>query len=106
MLQETHIEQLNSRRQEILENCELDQIKLPSTDSMESDSAASSQQRVSFDYSKLSRSHQQVGPGLYCVDKLHTSDTCIVYLYPMFNLLPELLNVCFPWWKKKFQPEP
>jgi structural maintenance of chromosome 1 len=56
---ETHIEQLNSRRQEILENCELDQIKLPSTDSMESDSAASSQQRVSFDYSKLSRSHQQ-----------------------------------------------
>ncbi|CAK9221365.1 unnamed protein product [Sphagnum jensenii] len=56
---ETHIEQLNSRRQEILENCELDQIKLPSTDSMETDSAASSQQRVSFDYSKLSRSHQQ-----------------------------------------------
>lgn len=43
---------------------------------------------------------------LYCVDlKLHTSDTCIVYLYPMFNLLPELLNVSFPWWKK-FQPEP
>ncbi len=31
---------------------------------------------------------------LYCVDlKLHISDTCIVYLYPMFNLLPELLNV-------------
>ncbi len=44
---------------------------------------------------------------LYCVDlKLHTSDTCIVYLYPMFNLLPELLNVSFWWWKKKFQPEP
>lgn len=43
---------------------------------------------------------------LYCVDlKLHTSDTCIVYLYAMFNLLPELLNVSFPWWKK-FQPEP
>lgn len=65
--QETHIEQLNARRSEICETCELDQIKLPTqeTDSMAIDSAGSSQQIISssssFDYSKLSKPHQQVG---------------------------------------------
>jgi hypothetical protein len=64
MLQETHIEQLNARKQEICESCELDQIKLPTTDSsMDIDSAGSSQQtqtNVSFDFSKLDRVHRQV----------------------------------------------
>lgn len=66
LLQETHIEQLNARRAEICETCELDQIKLPTqeTDSMAIDSAGSSQQIISssssFDYSKLSKPHQQV----------------------------------------------
>jgi structural maintenance of chromosome 1 len=58
--QETNIEQLNSRRQEILENCELEQIKLPiahDPDSMDIDSA---QPIIAFDYSQLRLSHQQV----------------------------------------------
>lgn len=64
MHQETHIEQLNARKQEILESCELDQIKLPTTNSSpEIDSSGSSQQtqsNVSFDFSKLERVHRQV----------------------------------------------
>ncbi|KAL2653551.1 hypothetical protein R1flu_021679 [Riccia fluitans] len=56
---ETQIEQLNSRRQEILESCELDQIRLPiaqDPDSMDIDSA---QPIVRYDFSHLSRYHRQ-----------------------------------------------
>uniref|UniRef100_A0A0D6QVW1 Structural maintenance of chromosomes protein n=1 Tax=Araucaria cunninghamii TaxID=56994 RepID=A0A0D6QVW1_ARACU len=57
---ETQIEQLKSRKQEILENCELEQIKLPTvSDPMEIDSSGPSFQMTNFDFSKLSRSHQQ-----------------------------------------------
>lgn len=56
---ETQIEQLKSRKQEVLENCELEQIKLPTlTTPMETDSSGPSFP-TNFDYSKLSRSHQQ-----------------------------------------------
>ena len=66
MRQETHIEQLNARKQEILESCELDQIKLPTTDSSNGVSSSSgsslpTQANASFDYSKLDRAHRQVG---------------------------------------------
>ncbi|KAL3685453.1 hypothetical protein R1sor_003475 [Riccia sorocarpa] len=56
---ETQIEQLNSSRQEVLENCELDQIRLPiaqDPDSMDIDSA---QPIVRYDFSQLSRYHRQ-----------------------------------------------
>ncbi|XP_024540007.1 structural maintenance of chromosomes protein 1-like [Selaginella moellendorffii] len=57
---ENHIEQLMSRKQEVLDNCELDQIRLPVTDGMDIDGAGSSQQAAaSYDYSQLSRSHQK-----------------------------------------------
>ncbi|GLJ44239.1 hypothetical protein SUGI_0924170 [Cryptomeria japonica] len=57
---ETQIEQLKSRKQEILENCELEQIKLPTlSDPMEIDSSGPNFPVTNFDYSKLSRSHQQ-----------------------------------------------
>ena len=57
---ETQIEQLKSRKQEVLDNCELEQIKLPTiTDPMEIDSSGPSFPTTNFDYSKLSRSHQQ-----------------------------------------------
>ncbi|KAI5069842.1 hypothetical protein GOP47_0016143 [Adiantum capillus-veneris] len=53
---ETQVEQLKSRRQEVLENCELDQIKLPTvSDSMDIDSAESSGQLMTYEYSKLSK---------------------------------------------------
>lgn len=59
-VKETQIEQLNSRRHELLENCELDQIKLPTLpDSMDVDSAGASVQLPIFDYSQLNRVHQQ-----------------------------------------------
>lgn len=65
MIQETQIEQLKSRKQEILENCELEQIKLPTlSDPMEIDSSGPNYPVTNFDYSKLSRSHQQVQPCL------------------------------------------
>ncbi|XP_043715175.1 structural maintenance of chromosomes protein 1 isoform X2 [Telopea speciosissima] len=52
---ETQIEQLKLQKQEILEKCELDQIKLPTiADPMETES-----QDLVFDYSQLSRSHLQ-----------------------------------------------
>lgn len=54
-LQESQIEQLQSQKQEILEKCELEQIKLPTVDDpMETES-----QDPVFDYSQLSRSHLQ-----------------------------------------------
>ncbi|MQM15887.1 hypothetical protein Taro_048838 [Colocasia esculenta] len=50
---ETHIEQLKSRRTEILEKCELEHIKLPTVDDpMEIDSVVPA---PVFDYSQLSR---------------------------------------------------
>ncbi|KAM7496101.1 hypothetical protein LguiA_020515 [Lonicera macranthoides] len=53
---ETQIEQQNSRRQDILEKCELEHISLPTiSDPMEIDST----QGPAFDFSQLSRSHQQ-----------------------------------------------
>ncbi|XP_026449761.1 structural maintenance of chromosomes protein 1-like [Papaver somniferum] len=56
-LKETQIEQLHSQRQEIIEKCELEQIELPIVDDpMET---GSSMQLPVFDYSQLSRSHQQ-----------------------------------------------
>ncbi|KAI3898625.1 hypothetical protein MKW98_000738, partial [Papaver atlanticum] len=56
-LKETQIEQLHSQRQEIIEKCELEQIELPIVDDpMET---GSSMQSPVFDYSQLSRSHQQ-----------------------------------------------
>ncbi|RZC84900.1 hypothetical protein C5167_047678 [Papaver somniferum] len=56
-LKETQIEQLHSQRQEIIEKCELEQIELPIVDDpME---IGSSMQSPVFDYSQLSRSHQQ-----------------------------------------------
>ncbi|XP_042517356.1 structural maintenance of chromosomes protein 1 isoform X2 [Macadamia integrifolia] len=52
---ETQIEQLESQKQEMLEKCDLDQIKLPTIgDPMETES-----QEPVFDYSQLSRSHLQ-----------------------------------------------
>ncbi|KAH7287580.1 hypothetical protein KP509_32G063300 [Ceratopteris richardii] len=59
-VKETQIEQLKARRQEVVENCELDQIKLPSTsDSMEIDSGGSNGQLVTYDYSQLGKSITQ-----------------------------------------------
>lgn len=49
MLQETQIEQLKSRRQEIVEKCELEHISLP----METESSTSG---PVFDFSQLNRS--------------------------------------------------
>ncbi|XP_011627814.1 structural maintenance of chromosomes protein 1 [Amborella trichopoda] len=55
---ETHIEQLRSRRQEILENCEIEQIKLPTiADPMDTDA---SQPSPRFDYSQLSQEYLHV----------------------------------------------
>lgn len=55
-LQETQIEQLNSRKKDIVENCELEQISLPTvSDAMDTEST----QGPVFDFSQLSRSHQQ-----------------------------------------------
>lgn len=55
ILQESQIEQLKSRKQEILEKCELEHIQLPTVDDpMETDSATLT---PTFDYSQLSRSH-------------------------------------------------
>ncbi|BBN00427.1 hypothetical protein Mp_1g29090 [Marchantia polymorpha subsp. ruderalis] len=56
---ETQIEQFNSRKQEILENCELDQIRLPIAQDLDPMDIDSAQPILSFDYSQLSRSHQQ-----------------------------------------------
>ncbi|KAJ7566192.1 hypothetical protein O6H91_02G092200 [Diphasiastrum complanatum] len=60
---ETQIEQLNSRRHETMENCDLEQIKLPALssqpDSMEIDSAGSYPPVLNYDYSRLSKEHQQ-----------------------------------------------
>ncbi|XP_058094552.1 structural maintenance of chromosomes protein 1 [Magnolia sinica] len=54
---ETQIEQLKSRKQEILEKCELEQIKLPTiSDTMETGSSAPT---PTFDYDQLSRAHLQ-----------------------------------------------
>eukprot|EP00262_Sarcandra_glabra_P007411 TRINITY_DN20200_c0_g1_i1.p1 TRINITY_DN20200_c0_g1~~TRINITY_DN20200_c0_g1_i1.p1 ORF type:complete len:1219 (-),score=304.96 TRINITY_DN20200_c0_g1_i1:265-3921(-) len=54
---ETQIEQLKSHKQEILEKCELEQIKLPTvSEPME---AGSSTPTPVFDYSQLNRSHLQ-----------------------------------------------
>ncbi|CAN6476895.1 unnamed protein product [Victoria cruziana] len=51
---ETLIEQLKSRKKDILENCELQQITLPNIgDPMEIDSSV---QSISFDYSELNKS--------------------------------------------------
>lgn len=59
-VKETQIEQLKSRRQEVVENCELDQIRLPTVpDSMDIDSAESNVQLTMYDYSQLARLHQQ-----------------------------------------------
>ncbi|KAK1289708.1 Structural maintenance of chromosomes protein 1 [Acorus calamus] len=56
-LKETQIEQLKSRRQEVLEKCELEQIQLPTIDDpMEIGSSALT---PVFDYNQLSRSHLQ-----------------------------------------------
>ncbi|RZC91309.1 hypothetical protein C5167_027372 [Papaver somniferum] len=56
-LKDTQIEQLHSLRQDIVEKCELEQIELPIVDDpMEK---GSSMQLPVFDYSQLSRSHQQ-----------------------------------------------
>lgn len=55
---EAQIEQLNSRKQEILEKCELEQIELP-TISDPMDTGESSPGPV-FDFSKLSRTYQQI----------------------------------------------
>ncbi|KAL1822452.1 hypothetical protein ACET3Z_009230 [Daucus carota] len=53
---ETQIEQLNSRKQEILEKCELEQIILPTvSDAMDTGSTSG----PVIDCSELSRSHQQ-----------------------------------------------
>ncbi|PHT46563.1 Structural maintenance of chromosomes protein 1 [Capsicum baccatum] len=55
---EAQIEQLNSRKQEILEKCELEQIELPIiSDPM--DTGESTPGPV-FDFSKLSRTYQQI----------------------------------------------
>ncbi|KAJ4968684.1 hypothetical protein NE237_015385 [Protea cynaroides] len=54
---ETQIEQLKAQRQEILEKCELEQIKLPTiADPMETESQDPD---LDLDYSQLSRSHLQ-----------------------------------------------
>ncbi|XP_057483786.1 structural maintenance of chromosomes protein 1-like [Actinidia eriantha] len=54
---ETHIDQLNSRRQEILEKCELEGITLPIiSDPMDTGSSAPS---PDLDFNQLSRSHRQ-----------------------------------------------
>eukprot|EP00250_Pteridium_aquilinum_P035761 c9905_g1_i1 orf=330-3992(-) len=59
-VKETQIEQLKSHRQEVIENCELDQIKLPTvSDSMDIDSAESNVQPLMYDYSQLARLHHQ-----------------------------------------------
>ncbi|KAI3968839.1 hypothetical protein MKX01_028989 [Papaver californicum] len=56
-LKEMQIEQLHSQRQEIIDKCELEQIELPIVDDpMET---GLSMQSPVFDYSQLSRSHQQ-----------------------------------------------
>lgn len=56
-LKETQIEQLQSQKQEIIEKCELEQIKLPTVaDPMDT---GSSTQPLVFDYSELKRSHLQ-----------------------------------------------
>lgn len=56
-LQEAHIELLNSRKQEILEKCELEHISIPTiSDPMDTGELTSG---PVFDFSKLSRSHQQ-----------------------------------------------
>ncbi|CAA7403241.1 unnamed protein product [Spirodela intermedia] len=54
---ESQIEQLKSRKQEILEKCELEHIQLPTVDDpMETDSATLT---PTFDYTQLSRTHSQ-----------------------------------------------
>lgn len=55
---EAQIEQLNSKKQEILEKCELEQIELP-TISDPMDTGESTPGPV-FDFSKLSRTYQQI----------------------------------------------
>ncbi|MCD7467409.1 Structural maintenance of chromosomes protein 1 [Datura stramonium] len=55
---EAQIEQLNSRKQEILEKCELEQIELP-TISDPMDTGESTPGPV-FDFSQLSRTYQQI----------------------------------------------
>lgn len=56
-LQETQLEQLESRRQEIIEKCELEHISLPTiSDPMETESSALG---PVFDFSQLNRSHTQ-----------------------------------------------
>lgn len=50
------LEQLKSRRQEVLEKCELEQIILPKVDPMETES---SEYESEFDYSSLDRSYQK-----------------------------------------------
>lgn len=55
--QEAQIEQLNSRKQEIVEKCELEQIVLPTiSDPMDTES---SRPVPYFDFSQLNRSHLQ-----------------------------------------------
>ncbi|KAL5711873.1 Structural maintenance of chromosomes protein 1 [Ranunculus cassubicifolius] len=56
-LKETQIEQLQSQKQEIVEKCDLEQIKLPIIDDP-MDTGPSTQGLV-FDYSHLKRSYQQ-----------------------------------------------
>ncbi|XP_077250735.1 structural maintenance of chromosomes protein 1-like [Tasmannia lanceolata] len=53
---ETQIEQLKSRQQEIIEKCELEQIKLPTISDLET---GSSTVAPVFDYNQLSRSYLQ-----------------------------------------------
>ncbi|CAA6666449.1 unnamed protein product [Spirodela intermedia] len=54
---ESQMEQLKSRKQEILEKCELEHIQLPTVDDpMETDSATLT---PTFDYTQLSRTHSQ-----------------------------------------------
>lgn len=56
-LQEAQLEQLESRRQEIIEKCELEHISLPTIlDPMETESSAPG---PVFDFSQLNRSHTQ-----------------------------------------------
>lgn len=57
MLQEAQLEQLKSRKQELLEKCELEQIKLPTIDDpMETESSTPGEV---LDYSQLSSSYMQ-----------------------------------------------
>lgn len=114
-MQETQIEQLKSRRQEVVENCELDQIQLPTLDSMDIDSADSNVQPGMYDYSQLR--HQVITCCVHsakCVDlnfdllfvkKGKLFDVLVLASFLMFQILIKFLQDATSSEKEKLEAE-